>query len=90
MKGRAFAEKYASDTVTSIILNETAAKRLGIYNDPIGKKVSIGWQSDDDKRKLEVVGMVQDYHFDGFDVKIDPMFLIHWKTFPRTLPLPIT
>ncbi|WP_298424569.1 ABC transporter permease [uncultured Kordia sp.] len=84
LKGRTFSEEIASDTITSIILNETAAKRLGIYNDPIGKKVNIGWQRQGDERKLEVVGMVQDYHFDGFDVKIDPMFLIHWKTFPRT------
>lgn len=81
LKGRSFSENFASDTISTIILNETAAKRLGIYNDPIGKKVTIGWQSDDSPKPLEVVGMIQDYHFDGFDVKIDPMFLIHWKTF---------
>jgi putative ABC transport system permease protein len=84
LKGRAFSEDFTSDTISSIILNETAAKRLGIYNDPIGKKVRIGWQPDEDERQLEVVGMIQDYHFDSFDVKIDPMFLIHWKTFPRS------
>jgi len=82
LKGRAFSEAFASDTVSNIIINETTAKRLGIYNDPIGKKVRIGWQPDEDERQLEVIGMIKDYHFDGFDVKIDPMFLIHWKTFP--------
>ncbi|AXG70407.1 macrolide export ATP-binding/permease protein MacB [Kordia sp. SMS9] len=84
LKGRTFSEKFASDTISTIMLNETAAKRLGIYNDPIGKEVNLGWQPDEDKRKFEVIGMIQDYHFDGFDVKIDPMFLIHWKTFPMT------
>nr|WP_321233206.1 ABC transporter permease [uncultured Psychroserpens sp.] len=82
LKGRALSPEFASDTITAIILNETAAKRLGIYDDPIGKKVRIGWQSDEDDKQMEVVGMIKDYHFDGFDVKIDPMFLIHWKTFP--------
>ncbi|WP_046757022.1 ABC transporter permease [Kordia jejudonensis] len=84
LKGRTFSEAFASDTVSNIIINETTAKRLGIYNDPIGKKVRIGWQPDEDERQLEVIGMIKDYHFDGFDVKIDPMFLIHWKTFPMT------
>lgn len=84
LKGRTFSDAFASDTVSNILINETTAKRLGIYNDPIGKKVRIGWQPDEDERQLEVIGMIKDYHFDGFDVKIDPMFLIHWKTFPMT------
>lgn len=82
LKGRTLSENFASDTITSIMLNETAAKRLGIYDDPIGKKVRVGWLREGDDRKLEVIGMVKDYHFDGFDVKIEPMFLVHWKTFP--------
>ena len=81
LKGRAFSENFTSDSVSNIILNETAAKRLGIYDDPIGKQVRVGWIRDEDDRTLEVVGVIKDYHFDGFDVKIDPMFLIHWKTF---------
>ncbi|WP_460219610.1 ABC transporter permease [Psychroserpens sp. MEBiC05023] len=84
VKGRGFSEKFASDTISSILINETAAKRLGIYDNPIGKHVRVGWMDDDDERKLEVVGMVKDYHFDGFDVKIDPMFFVHMNTFPFT------
>ena len=82
-KGRGLSEKFASDTINSILINETAAKRLGIYNDPIGKKVTIGWQEEGEEvaRDLEVVGMIGDFHFDGFDVKIEPMFLVHWKTY---------
>ena len=81
LKGRAFSAEYTSDTITSILINETAARRLGIYDNPIGKKVKIGWQRDDDPKQLEVVGMIKDYHFDGFDTKIEAMFLIHWGTF---------
>ncbi|MEM6720009.1 MAG: ABC transporter permease [Bacteroidota bacterium] len=81
VKGRALSSKFASDTVSNIVLNETAAKRLGIYDDPIGKKVRIGWQRDDDSLQIQVVGMVKDYHFDGFDEEIGPMFMAHWTTF---------
>jgi len=81
LKGRTLSSKFTSDTITSIMINETSAKRLGIYDDPIGKKVRIGWQRDEDKKQLEVVGMFQDYHFDGFDTKIEAMFMLHWDTF---------
>jgi len=81
IKGRTLAAKYASDTITSILINETAAKKLGIFNDPIGKKVKIGWVEDDDTKRMEVVGMFKDYHVDGFDTEIGPMFMMHLKTY---------
>lgn len=80
LKGRGFSEKFASDTINKIIINETTAKRLGIYENPIGKKVRIGWEEDEDP-DLEIIGMIKDYHFDGFDNKIESMFLVPWKTF---------
>ena len=30
---------------------------------------------------LEVIGMIEDYHFDGFDTKIAPMFMVPWESF---------
>lgn len=83
LKGRGFSEKFASDTINSIVINETVAKRMGVYDDPIGKKVRIGWM-DDDRADLEVIGMIQDYHFDGFDTEISPMFMVSWETFDFT------
>jgi len=82
LKGRKFSPQFTSDTITSVIINETCAKRLGIYNNPIGKKVDIGRIPEDDDRQMQVIGMIKDYHFDGFDSKIMPMFLIHWSTLP--------
>jgi len=81
VKGRGLSTKYASDTITSILINETAAKRLGIYDNPIGKRVRVGWQYDNDLRQLEVVGLIKDYHLNGFDTEIRGIFLIHWNTF---------
>lgn len=84
VKGRELSEKFASDTIQNLLINETAAKRLGIAEDPIGKRVSLGWIDEGDDRKLTVVGVVKDYHFDGLDKKIDPMFFVHPNTFPFT------
>ncbi|WP_347174395.1 ABC transporter permease [Polaribacter uvawellassae] len=77
LKGRNFSEKFASDTL-KIIINETAAKDLGIYNKPLGEKLNLGWL-EDNQPGFEVVGMIQDYHFDGFDTEIQPMFMVLWE-----------
>lgn len=83
IKGRGFSEDRASDTL-KVIINETAGKMLGIYDNPIGEKVGLGWLDDDGS--MEVLGMFQDYHFDGFDEKIKPMFMVVWDAlnFPRS------
>lgn len=78
LKGRNFSEKYASDTL-KVIINETAAKELGIFNKPLGEKLNFGW-TDTNAPGFEVIGMVQDYHFDGFDAKIKPMFFVLWNS----------
>ncbi|WP_299121525.1 ABC transporter permease [uncultured Tenacibaculum sp.] len=77
LKGRSFSKNIASDSINKIIINETAAKKLGIYNNPIGEKLGLGWSDD---MSLEVIGMVKDYHFDGFEAKIAPMFFVLWDT----------
>ena len=46
LKGRNFSEDIASDTINKIIINETAAKKLGIYNNPIGQILNLGWLED--------------------------------------------
>lgn len=79
LKGRTLKEKFASDTISNIMINEAFAKALNIYDDPIGKKVYIGF--DDDNIKKNVIGMIKDYHINGFEKKIDPMFLMHWNTY---------
>lgn len=73
--GRAFSEKFASDSINGIILNQTAVQQLGIEN-PIGKKVRTF------DKECTVVGVVKDYHLDGFDKKIKPVFYLHFKSIP--------
>ena len=71
--GRPFSKQFASDTINGIVLNETAAKRLGL-KDPINKKVLAF------NKELQVIGVVKDYHTNGFDKKIKPIFYMHFNT----------
>ncbi|MGK0328738.1 ABC transporter permease [Polaribacter sp.] len=74
LKGRAFEEEIASDTIGNILINETLAKTLNIYDDPIGKDIKTRFGSG------QVIGMVQDYNVDGLDREIRPTVFMHWNS----------
>ena len=82
VKGRYLKEKFASDTLKNVLINETLAKKFNIYDDPIGKKINAGFGDDsNDGKNLNIVGMVEDYHTYGLDSKITPTMMTHWNTF---------
>lgn len=85
LKGRFLSSEYASDTINNIVINESLAKNLGIYDDPIDKKLKGGQK----KSPLDynVVGMVQDYHIGDVQSKIKPAFMYHWKAGEEWMPL---
>ena len=71
-KGRNLSEKFASDTITSMLVNETALKMMGEKN-PIGKIVD--WN----EKKLKIVGVVKDFNLFGPQEKVPPMVFFHFK-----------
>ncbi|MEM8893132.1 MAG: ABC transporter permease [Bacteroidota bacterium] len=79
LSGRNFDSRLAKDTF-NILINETAAKKLGI-NEIVGK----GFRSYDFGDKSErVIGVVKDFHIETMDKEIEPMalFFLHddyWK-----------
>lgn len=68
VSGRIFAPEYKQDTINSVVLNETAAKLLG--KNIVGKQYDVV----DAKRKFtfQVVGVIKDYHNEGFDKAVLP------------------
>jgi putative ABC transport system permease protein len=84
LKGRFLSSQYASDTINNIVINETLAKILGIYDDPIDKKLKGGQK----KSTLDynVVGMVEDYHIGDVQSKIKATFMYHWKAGEEWMP----
>ena len=73
IKGRDFDKKFASDTINSILINETAQKLMNI-KDPIGKEILMRNQ------KLKIVGVVKDFNLLSPEVNVPPMTFYHLKT----------
>ena len=67
------SEKLASDTITSMLVNETAMRMMKEKN-PIGKEVD--WNGN----KLKIIGIVSDFNLDGPHSEIPPMVFFHFKT----------
>jgi putative ABC transport system permease protein len=71
LSGRNFSEALPSDSLSSVLVNETFAREAG-WNDPVGKTVDFmnfpGWGD----RKIRVIGLVKDYHYESLKEKIGP------------------
>ena len=71
-EGRNFTDEATDATV----INETAMRMLG-WTKPLGKRIKVGGQ---DRR---VVGVIEDFHFDGPHRKIEPLIMTpvaHWPS----------
>jgi putative ABC transport system permease protein len=69
--GRNFSPEYPSDSMNSVIVNESFVKEAGWkLNNAIGKTVSFG--ESHDRRNVTVIGVVKDYHFLSLKEKITP------------------
>jgi len=64
VEGRGFSEKIASDSTDAFILNEAAVKKLG-WKSAVGKQFNEG----------NVIGVVEDFHLQTFDLSIEPLFM---------------
>ncbi len=79
-KGRDLSPQYASDTINSMLMNETLVKMLNL-KDPINTVITSGWSiNNDDNLKFKIVGVVKDFNLTGLQNKIPPMVFINLKT----------
>lgn len=73
VSGRSFDMDLASDSAGSYILNEAAVARLGWQDDPIGREFA--WiNPNEGLRPGRVIGVVRDFHYEGFRQPIEPAF----------------
>lgn len=63
--GRDFSRDYPSDKTESLLINETAAKEMGM-TDPLGKRIKMFGHEG------RIIGVVKDYHFNKIHFKIGP------------------
>ncbi len=72
-EGRNFSSEYASDSLSSIIINETAAREFG-FNDPIGMVLQQQLPGEEPDF-YTIVGVVEDYHFSTLHETIGPLVI---------------
>jgi putative ABC transport system permease protein len=72
LEGREFSLDFGSDLNLSVILNETAVKRLGII-DPVGQIYSS--RTDKDKKVVQttIIGIVKDFNLHSIHSDIPPL-----------------
>lgn len=68
VSGRIFSRKYGQDTINTVVLNQAAANMLGKHI--VGKSYDV--KSDQEKYTFQVVGVIKDYHNEGFDKAVMP------------------
>ena len=74
-KGRDISEKFSSDTIASVLINETALKMMNEKN-PIGKEIQLSGGGP----TFRIVGIVSDFSLTGPGQEIQPMLFYHYKT----------
>jgi putative ABC transport system permease protein len=82
LNGRSFSRDF-NDSL-SVVLNERAAKDLGLGPDPIGKRIIQTGAFFDTKASdvtLTVIGVIRDFHFQSLHEPIVPLFLMYNKVF---------
>ena len=78
--GRAFSPDFEDSL--SIIINESAAKVLGIHDDPIGQMITnlAGGNNPSGDCNYRVVGMVKDYNYKSLHTEITPLGIFSDKS----------
>ena len=79
VQGRNLSPKFASDTISNWLVNETLVKDLGLKN-PINTVITSGWSNGQGTLKFKIVGVVKDFHITGLQNKVPPMIFINTKT----------
>ncbi|MBX2922480.1 MAG: ABC transporter permease [Chitinophagaceae bacterium] len=79
-EGRNFSKDFGTDSMNSIIVNETFVRAAGLTN-PIGTRVKLPgeWEGD---LTTTIIGVAKDFHHNSLKDKISPMLLVmkHYET----------
>lgn len=66
IEGRTFSSEYGTDAETAFMINEAAARAMGVES-PIGKRFSL-WN-----REGRIIGVVKDFHYGSLHHPIGPL-----------------
>ena len=91
LQGRPFSKEYPDDRIRTCVINESAARTMGL-DSPLGKTISFDHPDFADSfKELEIVGVVKDFHFRSMHQTIGPFVFRfyrpwHFNLFLRLKP----
>jgi putative ABC transport system permease protein len=90
IEGRNFSEDFVTDPDESVLINETAAKKIG-WEKPVGKRFVFRQPPDSgrDTVYFSVIGVVKDFHLQSLRERIDPLIIFYDYESLRTLSVRI-
>jgi putative ABC transport system permease protein len=71
LAGRGFSKDYSTDT-SSFLINEAAAKALGVKNN----EAAIGLNIEYGNKRGQLIGVINDFHFESMHQKILPLIIL--------------
>ena len=72
VKGRLFSEKLITDATEAIVLNESALKKMGLSQSPLGTSIFVTWP----ESHRRVIGVINDLHLESLHEKINPVAFV--------------
>jgi putative ABC transport system permease protein len=75
LSGRMFSNNISSDSTSNIIINELAAKKIGLSN-PIGESIIMDGPNKSENLKT-IIGVVKDFHMRSLYQDVEPMVLFY-------------
>ncbi len=72
IEGRFFSRKIATDATSAVVINERAARELGLA-EPVGKRIHKEFRGAKEGEFVTIIGVLRDFHFDSLHREIQPM-----------------
>jgi putative ABC transport system permease protein len=72
--GRYFSPEIPTDATSSVVINETAVKELGL-TDPLGKRFHKEFGGAKEGEFVTIIGVLKDFHFNSLHHDIFPMLI---------------
>jgi hypothetical protein len=77
LAGRDFSRTHPTDSTRGVLINEAMARHLG-EKEPVGTLLNV----DDGEPPMQVIGVVEDFHFKSLHSKIEPLTLVLDRDWP--------
>jgi len=80
LAGRMLSELGEVDFTTKTLVNETTVRKLGFASneEALGHNYTIGLSDGVERFSPEIVGVVQDFHFNSLHEEVSPLLFMYW------------